>query len=309
MTTMKSMALDREAEIKRDDRSDTSYVKELLTGVSKSIGNYLRYFMDKYSVDGVLGIAQMRKSLSNADIAKWQQFLNEFGSRIKGDEAEYWYRSAKKVAGYDREQLLNAMIQIATAVATTNITDYSKRIVLNEANKAMSFQNKVIRARGNPVIDVAEDVENKATDSLERDVAGLNYDQRAWLRSERLNREAQQAVTRSLNVGLDEDYYENHLFKEATNGNKNSVVSLFDSAGGYYSNTLLREHKAIVTTIVANYVALSNSLKKAQWHDVEDSHVCAQCRDLSSQGAFPANAVPARPHGGCRCFVVYYNEK
>lgn len=307
MATEKQLVDQRERKIKSDDHGDDIYLTSLGNGTTGIIAEKLKYFRDRYSTDGVLSIADMRTNVNSNDFEMWKAFVKKYGKRLLKDaEAKYRLDIAKQTAGIDRAHLMNSIVAIAVAYATVGTTDYFGTTLLDEANQAMSFQNKVGRSRGEEVKDVAEQVENKAKEFIDQETQGLSLSDRAWLRTDKLTAQVNNAIDRAFQQGLDDDYYQNHLFNNGAAGNSNSVLVLFDSASGYLANSLLRDQKAQVVTMVANYVAAENALKRAYWHTVEDNAVCKLCETLAMGGPYPRNSVPRRPHHGCRCFIVYY---
>lgn len=304
--TIASLTQQREREIKLDDHNDEIDVKALLGTVSVTVGYYLRYFINRYGKDGKLDISTMRRNVTQADYAMWTKFIKQYGDQLVDDvEAKYRLESSKQQAGYDRQHLLNSIITIAVVKATLDVQHYTSKTIKDEANKAMDFQNEVIRVRGEPV-DVHKAVATKARRIIDQEDHSMTTVQRIWLRSDTLTRDVQDATNRALMIGLDDDYYNDHLFNETATPNKNSVSSLFDSAGGYYANSLLRNRKALIVSVVAAYVAAQNHIKHGYWHDMEDSHVCAACQALAAGSPYNAGSIPSQPHNGCRCFIVYY---
>lgn len=307
MATEKQLVSQRERQIKRDDHGDDIYISSLSKGTTGVIAEKLKYFRDHYSSNGVLSVGNMRTNVNDSDYQMWQSFISKYGPRLMKDaEGEYRLKTAKKTAGIDRAHLLSSIVGIAVAYATLGVTDYYGQSLTNEANSTMNFQNKVSRGRGATVKDLAEDVEAMAKKFAEQETQGMSMSDRAWLRTDKLTDQVNSAIDRAFQQGLDDDYYENHLFNDGVSGNSSSVLALFDSANGYLANSLLRERKAQIVTMVANYVAIANSLKKGYWYTVEDNHVCKACDTLAMESPYKRKAVPSRPHLGCRCFIVYY---
>lgn len=307
MTTEKQLVDQREHKILADDKSDGIYIDQLMAGARGEIERQLKYFRDKYAVDGVLSVSEMRTTPNQADLKQWQDFIKKYGKRLMADEeAKYRLNSAKKRAGYDRAQLLSSMVGISVAYATVNVNQYLDDKQLSEATEAMSFNNRVLGARHKNTVNVADEVSKRAHAFVKEVDHDLTTHERTWLRTDKLTHDLNSSIDRALQIGLDDDYYDKHLFKDSSTGNRNSVPALFSSASGYEANTLLRERKAQVTTMVAIYMAAMNHQKQAYWHNVEDNHVCQACLELTADSPFKASAIPNRPHGGCRCFLVYF---
>ncbi|WP_338230800.1 hypothetical protein [Lactiplantibacillus paraxiangfangensis] len=307
MATEKQLVSQRERQIKHDDHGDDIYISSLSKGTTGVIAEKLKYFRDHYANDGVLSVGDMRTNVNDGDYQMWQAFISKYGPRLMKDaESKYRLKNAKKTAGIDRAHLMSSIVGIAVAYATLGVNDYYGQSLISEASSAMNFQNKVSRGRGTKVKDVAEDVETMAKEFAEQETQGLSMSERAWLRTDKLADQVNGAIDRAFQQGLDDDYYENHLFNDGASGNSSSVLALFDSANGYLANSLLRDKKAEIVTMVANYVAIANSLKKGYWYTVEDNRVCKPCETLAMESPYRRNAVPARPHHGCRCFIVYY---
>jgi hypothetical protein len=307
MTTEKQLVDQRERRILADDKSDGIYIDQLMAGARGEIERQLKYFRDKYAADGVLSVSEMRTMPNQADLKQWQAFIKKYGKRLMTDEeAKYRLSAAKSRAGYDRAELLSSMVGIAVAYATTNVNQYMADKQLNEATEAMSFNNRVLGVRHKNAVNVADEVSKRAHAFVGEADHDLTTNDRTWLRTDKLTHDLNSSIDRALQIGLDDDYYDNHLFKDSSAGNRNSIPALFSSASNYEANTLLRERKARITTVITIYMALMNHQKRAYWHNVEDNHVCADCLVLTADSPFKASAIPNRPHNGCRCFLVYF---
>lgn len=296
----------REQQIKTADRGDDVYIDSLLAGAKGQIAETLTYFRDRYSVDGVLSVSEMRSNVGDADFDMWQSFIKQYGPQLMRDEAaKYRLKTAQHQAGLDREHLLRSIVDISIAYATVGVNDYNTRTLIQEANGSMQFQNRFLRARGGEPLDTSEQVESNAIKLINSTTKGLTMADRVWLRTDVLSDQVTASVDRALQVGIDDIYYQNYLFNESSNSN-NSATKPFKSAKGMLANHLLRDKKAEVTALAGAVVADKNTLNVAYWYNVEDGHVCDQCIQLTNASPFSVHDVPGAPHNGCRCFVVYY---
>lgn len=296
----------REQQIKATDHGDDIYVDSLMAGAKGRIAETLKYFRDRYAVDGVLSVSEMRSNVNDSDFALWQDFIQQYGPRLVKDKAaKYRLDSAKNQAGLDREHLLSSMVAISVAYAAVGINQYNEDTLIAEANKSMQFQNKFMRTRGDEPLDTAELVESEAIKLINKETKGLTMEDRVWLRTDVLSDQVTSAIDRSLQVGLDDIYYQSYLFKEDSNS-KNSVPKAFKSAKGSLANQVLRDKKAEATAVAGAIVADKNDLNVAYWYNVEDGHVCDRCIQLTNGSPYPSHDVPGAPHYGCRCFIVYY---
>lgn len=48
---------------------------------------------------------------------------------------------------------------------------------------------------------------------------------------------------------------------------------------------------------------MSRGIKKVRWKTEEDSRVCSICGERNNE-IYPVNAVPEKPHIGCRCYLL-----
>lgn len=306
MASESQLVKQRELDIKHDDKQDTINIGELMAVAQGEVERQLKYFRDRYAVNGVLSVSEMRTNPNQADLRQWQRFIQKYGTRLMSDEeAKYRLDKAKKRAGFDRAELLSQMVGLSVAYATVNVNKYMADKQISEANATETFHNAIIKLHHKNAQNVADEVQQKTREFIEKPVQGLTTDQCSWLRTDKLTTDVNTAINRGLQAGLDDDYYNRHLFTSAGTDNKNSVPALFLSAGNYQSNSLLRQQKAIVVGIVDKYMATQNHQKQAYWHTVEDNHVCSICNGLSNDSPYPVNKIPAQPHNGCRCFLVY----
>lgn len=296
----------REQQIKSNDHSDDIYIDALLTGAKGKIAETLKYFRDHYAVDGVLSVSEMRSNVNNDDYELWQDFIQQYGPRLMKDEAaSYRLKSAKQQAGIDREHLLDSMVAISIAYAALGVNDYNDQTLMNEATQSMRFQNRFMRTRGDAPQDTSELVETGAIKLINATAQGLSMEDRVWLRTDALRDQVTATFDRAFQVGLDDAYYQGHLFKEDSKSS-NSASKHFKSAKGYLANSLLRDKKAGMAALAGAIVAEKNSLNVGYWYNVEDGHVCEQCIQLTDASPYSSNDIPDAPHNGCRCFVVYY---
>ena len=306
MLTEQQVVDQRERQIKSDDRNDGTNVGALLAVSQNTVADALNYFRSRYATDGVLTVSDMRTNVDGTDYAKWQAFIQQHSAELMQDpEGQYRLKSAAQQAGLDREHLLGAMVGISVAHATLGINQYNHQTIDAEAGRTLKFQNKVMRLRGRQPLDLGDQIETTTQKFIEEPKQGLTMDKRAWLRTDKLTSQVNGAVNRSLQVGLDDDYYQNHLFKDSSSS-QNSVTKQYASAGGYVSNSLLRDAKTGIVALAGGIIAEQNQLGMGYWHDVEDERECENCINLANGGPYPANNVPAPPHPGCRCFVVYF---
>lgn len=307
MTTEVKLVKQRELEIKHDDKQDTINISQLMGSAQGEIERQLKYFRDRYAVKGVLSISEMRTNPNQADLRQWQRFITKYGTQLMADEeAKYRLDKAKKRAGFDRSELLSQMVGLSVAYATVNVNKYMSDKQKSEANATLTFHNAVIEAQHHNAKNLANDVQKKASAFIAADDHGLTTDQRSWLRTDKLTTDVNTAISRGLQIGLDDDYYNKHLFTDASAGNHNSLPALFSSASGYQANTLLRQRKAILVGVIDQYIATQNRQKHAYWHTVEDNAVCKLCESLAMNSPYTLDKIPVQPHNGCRCFLVYY---
>ncbi|GAX04080.1 hypothetical protein IWT140_01717 [Secundilactobacillus pentosiphilus] len=306
MPTETELIKERKRNIKADDNQDTINIAQLMAGAQGEVERQLKYFRDRYAVRGVLSISEMRTNPNQADLRQWQRFIQKYGTQLMADEeGKYRLDKARKRAGIDRNELLSQMVGLSIAYATVNVNKYMAQKQTSEANSTYTFHNALIQADHKNAKNLANDVQKKTKQFIGASNYGLTTDQHSWLRTDKLTADVNNAINRGLQAGLDDDYYNKHLFNSASTGNYNSVPALFTSASNYQANSLLRQRKALIVGVIDSYMAIQNHQTQAFWQTVGDNHVCKTCEGLAQGSPYARDKVPPQPHNGCRCFVVY----
>lgn len=64
----------------------------------------------------------------------------------------------------------------------------------------------------------------------------------------------------------------------------------------------VKQYADLITDAAAVKGFADTGAKMLEWCTAEDERVCAECNALDGK-VFPVNAVPTKPHYGCRCFL------
>lgn len=307
MKPSKSLAKKREREIKTDDSNDADTLANLLTSASADIRQYVSYFVDNYNEDGTLAINAMRTAPNANDLTTWKKFIKRYKQLLSGNsEAQYRIKIAQKIAGFDRETLLNSIIKVITSKVAIDAETFINQAIQSEAGKEVTFQGDVIKINGITDGDLDQKINDIVENFINRETQDLTLSSRIWLKADALAAKINQAIHKALVAGIDVNSIDDQLFYETSRLNEDSVKSVSDSTIKYYVHTLLLNEKALIVATIGAFLATHWKLKHADWYTVEDSHVCQACKSLQGSNPYAASDVPSKPHIGCRCFVIYY---
>lgn len=78
-----------------------------------------------------------------------------------------------------------------------------------------------------------------------------------------------------------------------------------DKALRYWSK-MVAEYAVEVTDAVMLQAMTEDGLSEVQWYTAEDERVCKECGRRHGL-IYPINAVPPKPHWGCRCYLLPVN--
>lgn len=297
-------ALEQAQLLARQDATDQRQATTIYQSAYQSIQEYVRYFFDHYSTDGVLDKPAMYTMPNARDRQLWRKVLRQFeGELSKTDQGRQKLKELKRVAGFDRINLLSSVSGIAIGFATANADDYFNRMLIREYSQANDFQakmaSKVVKQwKYHKPTD--EDVRKRAVELIDQKNYGLTVSERIWVHSDYLEAEVKQALSKALTVGIDDKYLEDHLFKYI-NQNKDSVATDFDSTERWIANRLIKNEKGRLVRKASLQVFNLSGVEWVAW--VTRPGACATCRGLEQDGPYRTSKVPPIPHNGDRCFL------
>lgn len=311
------------AQLTAEDKNDQEYATFIYQQAMSDFKDFFMYFFNNYATDGVLGLGDMRRNVSQNDYRLWRKVLAKYSKKLESsDEGKDRLDRAKHAAGYDRINLLSSIAGIAVGYASAMANDYFNRMLVNEYKGSIAFQTRMIRyqvkgkyhaaipepdvklkgkyqvPQPRPISD--HEVHNRAMQILNQKSYGFTVSERIWNRNDALTDEIKHAVSTALTRGTDQAYMDDRLFKFIKQ-NKDSVATDFDSTERWLSDRLVLNEKNRVEHLAAMSVYKAHGVKWVNW--VTQPKACRECRDLEAGNPYSIDKVPERPHISCRCIL------
>lgn len=261
-------------------------------------------FFNAENNNGVLSVSELRRNVSSGDYDLFKKVLSEYSSSLLvDDEGVLRLDKAKKMAGLDKQNLLNSIVAIIIAATSKSVSSYLGTSLKNEYQYAMSFQeNEAIRTRhftNHHYSNAA--INEQANKILAAKNYGLTVDQRVWIKNDKLTGQVNNAVNEGLMRGMDNDYINNKLFKPFNNSPK-SATTAFNKTKNFYKNQLINQEKNRFGTEAALDVFDRYNVHMLNWNLASTHSHSDACDDLAQGSPYTRVDYPNAPHWGCVCF-------
>ncbi|WP_220751561.1 hypothetical protein [Apilactobacillus xinyiensis] len=284
--------------------NDNIFINNLYDSAQGSFKSYLMRFFNAENTDGVLSVSDLRRNVSSRDYDLFRSVLNQFSKPLVTDEeGSLRLDKAKKIAGLDKQNLLNAITAIVIAAHSKKVINYLGNSLVNEYQYAMNFQEREARAMGyRSAKDYTDDqIMKQANTLLKQKNYDLTVDQRVWIKNDKLTNQTNDAVNKGLMIGITQAYMVNKLFKEFTTS-PNSVATIFNKTKNFYKNQLINQEKTRFGISAADDVFGRYAVDSFNWNLASTHSHSDICDDLASGSPYAKEDYPDRPHWGCVCF-------
>ena len=74
-----------------------------------------------------------------------------------------------------------------------------------------------------------------------------------------------------------------------------------------YWSKMVAEYAVEITDAATLQALKDMGVTKVKWYTEKDERVCKTCRERHGK-IYPIDEVPAKPHWGCRCYIVPYTK-
>ncbi|MCL0330841.1 hypothetical protein [Apilactobacillus xinyiensis] len=284
--------------------NDRNFINSLYDSAQGNFKSYLMRFFNAENTDGTLSVSELRRNVSSKDYDLFRNVLNQFSKPLVDDEeGALRLDKAKKIAGLDKQNLLNAITAIIIASTSHKVSDYLGNSLINEYQYAINFQEREARATGysSNKSYTNTQIMQQAKDLLAQKNYGLKVDQRVWIKNDKLTNQTNDAVNKGLMVGITQAYMTDKLFKEFTTS-PNSVATIFNKTKNFYKNQLINQEKTRFGATAANDVFDRYQVSMLNWNLASTHSHSDACDDLAQGSPYAESDYPDQPHWGCVCF-------